>query len=374
MAMRRYLPLFLGYFAVMALSNAIVPVLPAFTRDTSVSGLIYAGYFLGAFFVTLPAGILADRYGYIVFVRLGLFLSLASGVFLAGTVDPVLVLAGRLLEGAGAGLFVAAAMAAVNAAPDHVRLSGWLMASQNAGLVTGLAASGLLAASLKVPAAGIALFAVFLTVPTLGSLLLKEPERGPLPEPVTTGHLVPLTIRHRWLWYSTIMLIGMTGVASSLYPQHAGTDSGRTGIWLALMSIATIISVLICSRRVMEPARVIRFSAILMSGGILLLVISPAGFILLGAAAGAVMIAQMAFLAGTGREQGTVMGLYSSFAYLGMAAFPAVAGMIAKESGFFTAYLVTALAALSVAVFFGRCQSIPVPETAQNPPAGKIEQ
>ena len=145
--MRHYLPLFLGYFTVMALSNAIVPVLPFYAPGTSVHGLIYAGYFLGAFFITLPAGILTDRYGRIPFIRLGLAVSLASGLFLAMVTDPVMVIAGRIIEGIGAGFFVAAAMAAVNTDPDHVRMSGWLMASQNAGLVTGLAVAGWLAAN-----------------------------------------------------------------------------------------------------------------------------------------------------------------------------------------------------------------------------------
>ena len=133
MAMRPYLALFLGIFSVMALSNAIVPVLPAYTSDSSLHGLIYAGYFLGAFFMTLPAGILSDRYGRIPFIRLGLAMSVTSGLILAMTMDPAVVIAARLFEGFGAGLFVAAAMSAVNADPDHVRLSGWLMASLNAG-------------------------------------------------------------------------------------------------------------------------------------------------------------------------------------------------------------------------------------------------
>jgi len=369
MAMRRYLPLFFGYFAVMALSNAIVPVLPAYSRDASISGFIYAGYFCGAFLVTLPTGILTDRYGRIPFIRLGLLISLASGLFLAIATDPSPVVAGRFLEGLGSGLFVAAAMATINADPDHVRLSGWLMASQNAGLVAGLAVSGWLAASLRAPAAGIGLFSLILVIPATGSLLVHEQ-----PHENDTGNraarsFVPLASEYRWLWYSTIVLIGITGVASSLYPEHAEADFGQAGFWLALMSIATIATVLACSRVTLEPVPAIRISAVLMAGGVVLLYFSPAGFIILGAAAGAVMIAQMAYLAGSRKHQGTAMGLYSSFAYLGMAVLPAAAGLLASGLGFLAAYGATALAALSVAAGTGRCTRPRAGEVSENPPA-----
>jgi MFS family permease len=356
MAMRRYLPLFSGYFAVMALSNAIVPVLPSYSPDASVHGLIYAGYFLGAFLITLPAGILTDRYGRIPFIRLGLAVSLASGLFLAVSTDPALVIAGRFFEGIGAGFFVAAAMAAVNADPGHVRLSGWLMASQNAGLVTGLVLSGWLAAYLGVPPAGIALFALLLAAPALASLLEKEPVQvHGLSKTAVDIRILPLARQYSWLWYSTIVIIGITGVVTSLYPKYSGATSDQVGFWLALMGIATIIAVLICSRRALDPVTSIRRAAVLMAGGVLLLIFSPAGFLVLGAVAGAVIIFQMAFLAGSEEHQGTVMGLYSTFAYLGMALLPAAGGFVADGLGFPAAFGIAALAALSVAGTIGRC-------------------
>ena len=51
--MRTRLSLFFGIFAVMALSNAIVPVLPHYAGESAVQGAIYAAYFLGAFVTTL---------------------------------------------------------------------------------------------------------------------------------------------------------------------------------------------------------------------------------------------------------------------------------------------------------------------------------
>lgn len=372
--MRRHLPLFLGYFSVMALSNAIVPVLPAYTPDVSVHGLIYAGYFIGAFIITLPAGILADRYGRIPVIRIGLAISLASGLLLAVIPDPGLVIACRVMEGTGAGLFVAAAMAAVNADLDHVRLSGWLMASQNAGLVSGLAISGLLATHVLAPRAGIAIFTLLLVVPALASLLVREPPRDTGPRADPFEGVVMLGGHYRWLWFSAIILIGITGIATSLYPQHSGAPSDQLGIWLAMMSSATIISVLISSRMNLEPVPVIRHAAILMAGGIVLLFFSPAGFIVIGAVAGVIIIAQMAFLAGIRNRQGTVMGLYASFAYLGMGILPAAAGYLAGGAGFLVAFSLTALTALCVAGTIGRCRCPGAGESPKILPVRENEQ
>ena len=71
-----------------------------------------------------------------------------------------------------------------------------------------------------------------------------------------------------------------------------------------------------------------------MAAGVFLTYVSPLGFIVLGALAGVVMIAQMAFLAGVSDHQGLLMGLFSTASYLGMAILPFLAGVIADTGGF----------------------------------------
>jgi len=344
MALRRDITLFSGIFLVMALSNAIVPVLSAYAPGASLAGLVYACYFLGAFLATLPSGMLADRFTQVPVIRAGLVISILSGIILAMTADPAIAAAARLIEGIGAGLFVAAALSAVNSDPGHVRLSGWFMASQNAGLVTGLVVAGFLAAGGR-PAAGIALFTLLAALPAAASFLLRNTAGGPDPRPVFA--VVPLVGEYRWIWYSAVVLIGVTGVVTALYPAYSGAPPEILSIWIAGMSVATIAAVLVFSRMPLVPGRSIQISAILMAGGIVLAYFSPAGFLVIGALAGVVMIAQMAYLAGV-REQGTVMGLYATFSYLGMTIMPAVAGFIAGGLGFPTAFAFTAAAVLSV--------------------------
>lgn len=356
--MRTRLTFFLGIFSVMALSNAIVPVLPAYDHSSAMQGMIYAAYFLGAFAITLPAGILSDRFGRLPFIRLGLAITVTSGIFLsvAGGAVPVILL--RFIEGIGAGLFVAASMAAINSDPDHLRRSGWFMASLNAGLVISLLLSGWLAVVLREPSAGILLFSLLTAVPAISSFFLREPAPD-LPEGADRGSIVHYLKNYRWLLYSSVVLVGTTGVLTSLYPEYSDASPALLGLWIGGMSIATILAVLMVSRYGLRPVPTIRWSAVLMAASVILTFYSPAGFLVIGALAGVVMISQMAYLASAHKHQGVVIGLFSMTSYLGMAFLPAAAGVVAGVFGFFSAFWITALCALSVAATIGWCSCSP---------------
>ncbi len=216
--MRTRLTLFFGIFAVMALSNAIVPVLPSYAGTSSMQGAIYSAYFFGAFLSTLPAGILSDRYGRVPILRIGLGITFATGILLSVMVSPFPVIIIRVLEGVGAGFFAAAAMSYVNSLPDHEKMSGYFMASLNAGLVIGLVIPGWLATNLHNPASGILLFTGLCLIPSVAGIFIHETF------PVArTGNLSPvlnLVKDYRWLWYSSVVLIGITGIVTSLYPKY----------------------------------------------------------------------------------------------------------------------------------------------------------
>ena len=343
----------LGVFALMALSNAIVPVLPAFAPGAAWEGAVYAAYFLGAFLSTLPGGILSDRYGRAPIIRAGLVLTTISGVLLFTLSGPLPVFVLRLIEGLGAGFFIAAGMSYVNSQPDHTRLSGYYLAVLNIGLVAGLAISGWLATWSGKPSSGIGVFTALSLAALVAGLILRE---DPVlsPRAVTPGpgsrEAAGLIITHSRLWYSAIVLVGITGVVSSLYPGFSKEPADVLGVWIAAMSTATIVTVLVVSRFPLPARKAIRWSAVIMAGGVLLSFVSPVGFVVLGALAGVVMLAQMTVLAGEQNRQGLVMGMFSTASYLGMTILPFIAGVIAAYAGYFSAFVVTALFGVTVAL------------------------
>lgn len=344
--MRSGVTLFFGIFSVMALSNAIVPVLPSFSDRPVWTGAVYSAYFLGAFLSTLPAGFLSDRFGRVALMRTGLLVTVVSGAALCLSGSELTAVLARFAEGLGAGLFVAPAMAAINRGEDHEKMSGYFLALLNAGLVIGLITAGLLAAYSSYPVAGILLFTVLAIIPAFTSLIIRE--TGMIRSDNDIAQSWTIFKQYRGVLYSSVVLIGATGVAISLYPKYSSLPPDAVGFWIAGMSIATIVSVLAISRFPFDDFRMIQVSSLLMAAGILLTAISPAGLLVIGAVAGFVMIAQMNILSDVREHQGTAMGLFSTASYLGMALLPFLAGIITDLSGIAAAFGVTAVIACSV--------------------------
>jgi MFS family permease len=350
--MPRRLPLHLGIFTVMALSNAIVPVLPSYGTGPFIQSAIYAAYFLGAFATVIPAGMLSDRVGRLPVIRAGLLLTLLSGILLLAFPSPTTVLAARVLEGVGAGLFVAAAMALVNSQPDHESLSGIFMGALNAGLVVGLLATGSIDQAMQMETGGILLFTILSAVPLLATVILVEDTTLRRPE-ASFPHLIGDYV---WLFLSAVILVGMTGALTAIYPGFAGGEPATLATAIAMMHLATIGAVVVASRLHLPPVPTLRAAAIAMVAGVLLVMATPLGFLMVGAIAGVVMIAQMAFLGSTGLRQGRVMGLYTASSYLGMTMLPALAGALAEHISFSAAFLAVAALNLVVAGTIGRCE------------------
>ncbi|MDD1658545.1 MAG: MFS transporter [Methanomicrobiales archaeon] len=359
--MPRRFPLHLGIFAVMALSNAIVPILPSYGTGPFFQSAIYAAYFLGAFATVIPAGMLSDRVGRLPVIRAGLLLTLLAGVLILAFPSPFSVLGARVLEGVGAGLFVAAGMALVNSQPDHESLSGIFMGALNAGLVVGLLATGSIDRAMDRETGGILLFTILSAAPLLFTIILVEDATLRRPEAA-----FPQLIRdYVWLFLSAVILVGMTGAVTAIYPGFTGGDPAALATALALMHLATIGAVVVASRLHLPPVPTLQAASLAMVAGILAVMASPLAFLAVGAIAGVVMIAQMAFLGATGFRQGRVMGLYNASSYLGMTILPALAGITAEHLSFTAAFLAVAALNLVVTGTIGRC-ACRLPQSQKN--------
>jgi len=357
--MKTKLTVFLGVFTVMALSNAIVPVLPYFADEMpAIQGIIFSAYFLGAFLTVLPAGMLSDKIGKMPLIRAGLLLTVISGILMLMFENPFLITGARLTEGIAAGLFVSCAMSWVNEQADHKKLSGYYFASLNLGLVLGLLASGLLNPLLGAPG-GILFFTLLSIPPALLSITASAPagmnEKGGNPKEVV--------LDFKWLFISIIILTGATGVVTSLYPDFTDGEPLILSLQIGAMNAATIFASLIAPRLNLRPVPSIKAGAVLMAVSVFLsYVVSFSGtiavfiiFAFIGAIAGFIMIAQMDFLAGTGYRQGTVMGLFNASGYAGMTFLPFFAGIIAQFSGYLPAFLAVSVVSFIISLFIDRC-------------------
>ncbi len=350
--MLQKLPILFGIFVVMALSNAVVPVLPDFAEGAAVQGAVYAAYFLGAFVTVLPAGIASDRIGRVPLIRAGLLLTLASGILILLFPSGLLLLVFRLVEGIGAGLFLSAALAWANSHPSSGQISGYVMAALNLGLIVGLLATGWLDAALDSHLAGIALFTV-LAVLVLGmSVVIREGERGDF----ARADLPAIIRNYFWLFVAAVVLVGMTGAVAAIYPAYTGNDSSVLALQLATINIATVVAVLITPRINLRPAPTIRVASLLMAGAVVAGYVTPYAFPVIGALSGVIIVAVLAFLAETKIQQGVMTGLFNTAAYAGFTFLSALAGLVAGGFGFLTAFLLLAGMAAAVAIPIGRCR------------------
>ncbi|MDT8357203.1 MAG: MFS transporter [Methanomicrobiaceae archaeon] len=362
--MRQSLPLLAGIFAIMALSNAIVPVLPSFAEEAIwIQSTIFSAYFLGAFLTVLPAGVIADRVGNVLLIRTGLFLTLASGVAIVAFPFALPVFIARCIEGIGAGLFVSSALSWVNSQTDHVRLSGHFIAALNLGLVSGLLGTGWLAESAG-RLGGMVLFTAIAGISLISILVVKKSEA----DLRARGDVRSIIAANFWLFLSAVILTGITGVVTALYPEYTGESAALLSIQIGTMYTATIITSIIAPRLPLQPVPTIRLSAVAMAAGLFWCYLAPpfgtiavfAGFAVIGGFAGFAINAQLAFLAESGVKQGSVMGLYNTSTYAGLTFLPFFAGIITEldlfaPDRFLPAFLVMALITASMAYFIGRC-------------------
>lgn len=363
--MRERVPVLLGVFCVMALSNAVVPVLTRFSPSTFEQSAIFSAYFLGAFLFTVPTGVLSDKAGPVLLIRFGLIISFLSGIVLCIPGNFLTLIGFRFLEGVGSGLFVAAGLSFVNSGPDHEAFAGYFIAVLNLGLVAGLIITGFLVDIFHNPLFGMYIFTTLLCIPLVTSKILRN--RGdindyPLNKTVNKpGIIRAIGMRNFWLFWSVLVLLGVTGGVTAIYPDYSDMESVSLGLIVAGMNIATMCSSLLSAHAHLPPLKTIRVAAIISAFAVLLCMENLLGFILLGFLSGFVIISQLSYLSYSEKEQGTTMGLYNMATYGGMTIIPAISGLISEKINFVTAFIVIALLSLSVVLTIGRCNCSIIP-------------
>jgi len=349
---------YLGAFATMALSNAIVPVLALITPDAALQGALYSAYFLGAFFMVFPAGWLSDKFGRVSLIRIGLagtFLSAILFWFLAG--DPLFAVGLRFVEGLFTGMFISAAISYVNSEPDHRKLSGIYLALMNVGMVAGLVISGIIA--VIHPYAGVIFFGVLTGCALIAAIFFRDSAVF-MSETVPLKKIFSIAQGHKWLFLSLFIFTGTTGVVISMYPEMSGYSADISGYVTGLMNVATAVSVYAVSRFALgNSLRVIRWAAFVLAISVPVVIFTPVGMILVGAMYGVISVAVLNYIAEASLPQGVTNGLNIMVQYAGMAVLPLIAGIVVISAGYFWVFVLTGVLVLASGLVVVRCPCYP---------------
>ncbi len=342
----------------MALSNAIVPVLPSLSDELSFQTLIFSAYFFGAMISTLPAGIASDRYGQPLLIKLSLLLTLISGILIVTLTDPLDLLLWRCIEGIGAGIFISAALSWIGYYQDSLKNTGRFMASLNLGLLSGLIGSGWLAQYTSEVLMGVFTCTVLAGLVCIIACFVHFPRLG-ADQRLDLHHLLHETVlqisRQYPLWISVIILLGCTGYVQAIFPELSGYPVQTISTVLAAMNFATIITSLLTPYVKIESVLLIRISALMTIPLLFSFLIAPVIVLIMGAVSGLIMVSQIGYLATAEQRQGVAMGLYSTCSYAGMTLLPALGGYIISISSFTAASAIIALAVLGTALLIGKC-------------------
>jgi len=374
---RRMISLYLAAAAVFATIAARGLTIPLYAHDLGASrftvGALFSVATIAAALLSLPSGVLVDRFGARTLLAISLVLTAMSQVAtaLTPTVAPLFIW--QIVGGLAAGIQQSAIFSAVTESVPRARLGramGWLTFSMQAGFFVGPSIAGVALRwiDLRTDIAVTTLFLV-LTIPGAiaasnttqrsgAGLSLREPLRALAAQrafiPVTVG-LIAMTLT----WGTIGAFLPVFGREVLQLP------NSQVGYLLALQAVVNGISRVPAGRLVDRlPQRwpvvfagAVGWSAVMVVLGHLNGFVGPAIVLALGtpfmAAAFVAMGVVFADLS-TASTRGVTMGMYGSILFLGLSAGPLIFGPVVQgygyAAGFTASGLVTVLLVVVMAV------------------------
>ncbi len=355
-----------SFFAAVMARGFLVPLIAnGLGADRVTVGLLFTVSTLSAAVLSIPAGFLADSVGRREIVVLSSLLSGLTQLGIALTTNVQLYLVMQLLGGIGAGAAQAALYAAVidNAPRGQVgRAMGWMTLSLQVGFLAGPAVAGLIARFTDLRS-DLVITTALSAVPVGVAFLLGRDHRRqagwdivtPIRDIIRSRGFVPITLG---LCGAAIVFGTVQAYLPIFGKEQLGLPASQIGYLLALQAIANGAS-RIPGGRIVDHAR--RKGPIVAAGttvyalAILALPHSsgfwvPTLLLVLG-----VPFLATAFIAlsvsfstlGAESGRGTAMGFYGAVLFGGLAAGPAIFGVIMQGAGYtagFSACAVTAVA------------------------------
>ncbi|TGC08184.1 MFS transporter [Methanolobus halotolerans] len=356
---RTRLLLYLTVFVIMALSNAVVPVLPEIAASEKESSgtlawiMLFSGYFIGALLTMLPFGFLSDRYERLHFVVLAILLTLISGSILLITENLYILIIVRLVEGTACGAFFPVAYALLSEYKEKKRYISEFNFLLNAGLAIGVAFAGYLAQwHIK---SGILLFTVIAGLAFVAGIWIlkrhepvKEVRAGNSASPSERGMIAGSFTNRSYLniWIITFLLFGLTGVITSFYPEHSSGLLSKTeiGISLAALYVSAMATNILAGRLNLSYNYMIIIGVLITVIGTLVFIQQPImGLILIGTGSGMGMIGLPMAVSQMNIERGLGMGIFNTYVYAGLGLMPIFTGAFIEIMEFEIIFASTAL-------------------------------
>ena len=373
-------------FAALAARGLLVPL---YARDLGASrfevGALFSVSTLAAALLSLPSGVLIDRFGARTLMWSSLALFAASQLATAMTTSVPLLFVWQVAGGLAGGAQNAVLFTAVTESVPTNRLGramGWLTFSMQAGFFLGPSTAGLALALLS-PRVNIAvttlllLFAVPGAIVTTGTrqthrgFALREPLRSLFSQrafvPVIVG-LVAATL----VW-------GTVGAYLPIFGREAlGLPSAQVGFLLALQAVANGLARIPAGRLVdgaqhrwpIVFAGVIVWSAAAIVLGHLTGFVAPAVLMVVATPFMAMAYVAIGVVFGNlsaASTRGVTMGVYGTVLFAALATGPLVFGLIVQASGYAAGFTACAVVAIALGLVMAGLNAEPLRRHAEVP-------
>lgn len=386
----RFVPIVGITFCMWLGSSIITPTLPLYVERMGVGatgvGVAVGAYFLGRLVCILFGGPMADAFGLRAVAVVGCLVSGAASAAAGFAPTFVLLVAARVLQGAGAGLYATAALSAVVALAPPERVGRLVSTYQGLGLAgfsLGPIFGGVIGAwfGLQAPFfafAALALTAVAVALVQLPKGLRPREVENRGDEPAATGGKTSLRALLRINAYVSVLVVTFVfyamrgGIRNSLAPLFAEAELGMTEVGIgAMLAIGAVANVAVLAHAGGALDRAGRRPVIL--GSLIVTGISVAAIsvvhtpwllvavmVVLASATGYGAVAPTTVTADVAPVdiRGTAIGLQRVVTDFGHMLGPALAGFAADHLGFRLGF-----AALGLAVLASVAVAVKMPET-----------
>ena len=387
---RRMVALYIAAGASFAALSARGLTVPLYAHDLGASrfevGALFSVSTLAAALLSLPSGVLVDRFGARALLSISFVLAAASQLATAATPSVLPLFLWQVVGGLAAGAQQAALFSAVTESASGSRLGrvmGWLTFSMQAGFFLGPSIAGIALRWIDVRT-DIAVTTVLLLFAIPGAIAASGTRqhagqgmsfRAPLQALVRQAAFLPVTIG----LVAATLVWGTIGAFLPVFGKEAlGLPSAQVGYLLALQAVVNGVS-RIPGGRLVDRARrrwpivfvgVLGWSATSIVLGHLTGFVWPAVVLSLGtpfmATAFVAMGVVFADLSSTS-TRGVTMGTYGTILFLGLAAGPLVFGPIVQNAGYAAGFTACGVVASVLAVLMAVLHAEPLRRQSEVP-------